>query len=211
MIERIDSASSWARRVAALRAQAGRRSRGAAPSDVAEEALSICDALIRELAGAQLLRDQLRADVRMLGAAWDHLFQVMPSGCLLTDSASVILNANRAAGHLLNVSATHLKGRELLVFSQDRETFRSLLKELDQKRRTELRAGLMLRPRERKPMMTHVHVVAAPGRDQEWLWIVTRATAADAAALDIEWPARDELTSVREPAADTVVGAIQLP
>ena len=122
MIEPTDSASSRAKRVAILRAQAARRSRGAAPSDVAEEALSICDALIRELAVAQRVSDQLRADIRAADAAWDHLFQIMPSAGLLTDRASVILNANRAASQLLNVSATHLKGRELLVFSQDRET-----------------------------------------------------------------------------------------
>ncbi len=101
------------------------------------------------------------------------------------------------------MSATHLKGRELLVFSQDRQTFRALLQEIDQKRSTELRAPMILRPRERKPLMTQVHVAPAPGRDQTWLWIVTRPAATDATALDLEWPAGDELTSVREPAADS--------
>jgi PAS domain-containing protein len=177
MIESIDSTSSWARRVATLRTQARRRGQ-AESSDVAEEALSMCDALIRELAGAQLVRDRLRAEIRAADAAWDHLFEVMPSAGLLTDGASLILNANRAAGLLLNVSATHLKGRELLVFSQDRETFRALLREIAHERFTELRGGLLLRPRERKPLMTQVHVVAAPGPDQAWLWIVTPATAA---------------------------------
>jgi PAS domain-containing protein len=203
MIEPTDSSSAWARRVATLRAHTARRSAGAALSDVAKEALSICDALIRELAGAHLVRDQLRADLRIADAAWDHLFQVMPSACVLTDSTSVILNANRAASLLLNVSAAHLKGRELLVFSQDRQTFRALLQDMEQSRSSELRAELLLRPRERKPMMTHVHVVAAPGRDEAWLWIVTPVRAG-AAALDIEQPARAELISVPGPGAEAV-------
>src|SRR5688500_1634404 len=136
-----DSASSWARRVAALRAYAARKIRGAARMDVGEEALSICDALVRELAGAQLVHDQLRAEVRAADAAWDHMFQIMPSACVLTDSTGVILNANPAASKLLNVSATHLKGRELLVFSQDRQTFCTLLKEIAQNGTPELLAG----------------------------------------------------------------------
>lgn len=199
MIGPTDSASSWARRVATLRTQTARRRPGTESGDVAEEALSMCDALVRELAGAQLVRDQLRAEIRAADAAWDHLFEVMPSAGLLTDSESLILNANRAASLLLNVSATHLKGRELLVFSQDRQTFRALLRQMAQERGTELRAGLLLRPRERKPLMTQVHVVAAPGRDQVWLWIVTPA----AAAADLEWPARDQVASLREPGAHT--------
>jgi len=94
----------------------------------------------------------------------------------------------------LNVSATHLKGRELLVFSQDRETFRAVLEELDRNRSTELRARLMLRPRERKPRVMQLHVLPLPGRDNAWLWIVTPATAADATpSLDIAVPRDDEL------------------
>jgi len=180
MIDPTDAASGWAKRVAALRAQAARRSRGASPNDLTDEALSLCDALVRDLAGAQLTRDQLRGDLRAADAAWDQLFEMMPSAAVLTDSASAILNANRAASALLNVSATHLKGRELLVFSQDRATFRALLQELERNRGTELRARLMLRPRERKPAMMQLHVRPLAARDNAWMWIVTPATAADA-------------------------------
>jgi PAS domain S-box-containing protein len=188
MIGPTDSASSWARRLATFRTQAGKRTRGAEASDVTEEALSMCEALIRELAGAQLTRDQLRADLRVADAAWDHLFHVMPSACVVTDSGGVILNANRAASRLLNVSATHLKGRELLVFSQDRETCRALLDEMERNRRTELRARVMLRPRERKPIATELHVAAAPGRENAWLWIITPATANATPSLEIVPP-----------------------
>lgn len=195
MMYRAEPASSWARRLADLRAQASRRSRPVQPSEVADEALSICEALVRELAGAQLTCERLRADVSAADAAWDHLFHVMPSACVLTDSAGVILSANRAASGFLNATATGLKGRELLVFSQDREIFRTLLKEIQQNVSSEMRAELMVRPRDRKPLMTRLHVVAAPDRDRGWLWMMTRAVATDAAAPETDWPAPDGLSS----------------
>jgi PAS domain S-box-containing protein len=180
MIDRTPAASQWARRLATLRKEAVKRRSDAAPSDVTEEALELCDALIRELAGAHLLHDRLRADLRVAEAAWDPLFDVMPSACVLTDEGGTILKANRAAGAMLNVSATHLRGRALLVFSEDRETFRALLNELRPNCRTELRARMMLRPRERKPTVMQLQVLPSPRRDNEWIWIVTPATGADA-------------------------------
>jgi PAS domain-containing protein len=197
MSDPIDTASDWAKRLATLRKEAARRSGSAARSELTQEALSMCDALVRELAGAQLTRDRLRADLRIADDAWDHLFDVMPGASLLTDAAGSILKANRAASVLLNVGATHLKGRDLLVFSQDRETFRSLLLELNRNHGAELRARLMLRPRERKPAMMQFHVLPAPGRDGTWLWIVTPATGAGVSpSLEIALPAHDELGSV---------------
>jgi len=185
MIDATDAASAWARRVAALRTQAARRQRGAASSEDAEAALSMCDTLIRELAGAQLERDRLRAGLRLADAAWDELFDVVPAALLLTDRAGVILKANRAASVLLNVSARHLKGRELLVFVQDREGFCALREQFDGDGHTALHARLMLRPRERKPAMVLLQVMAAPGRDQVCLWTITPAVAADpTASLD---------------------------
>lgn len=193
MIAPADAASNWARRVAALRTQATMRDRsGAAANDLAETALAMCDALVRELAGAQLTRDQLRADLRAADAAWDHLFDAMPCACLLTDRAGVILKANRAASALLNMSASHLKRRELLVFSHDRETFRALLAEVQRNPGAELRARLLLRPRERKQTMTQLHVLPAPGRDDAWLWLATPAAADTTPSLEIAFPADDD-------------------
>jgi PAS domain-containing protein len=194
MIDPTDAASAWARRLATLRKEAARRSRGAAPTDLTEEALSMCEALIRELAGAQLTHDRLRADLRIAEGAWDHLFEVMPSAGILTDRAGSIVNANRAASVLLNVSAAYLKGRDLLLFSEDRETFRMLVQELDRKRGAELRAQLLLRPRERKPTAIQLYVTPYPGRDNAWLWIVTPLSGAGVSrSLEIALPAHEEL------------------
>ena len=157
--------------------------------------------MVRKLAGAQLADAELRAEVRAAEEAWDHLFQVMPSACVLTDSSGLILRANHAASRLLNVSAAHLEGRELLLFSQDRQTFLELLRGIDQKRTGEMRAELMLRPRERKPLVTQLHLVTAPNREGAWFWIVTPGT--DAPTMDIGGPGWDELTSVREAPANS--------
>jgi PAS domain-containing protein len=188
MIKSTDPAAGWARRLAALRAQAARGRRGAPPADLTEDALSLCDTVIRELAGAQLTNDILRADLRTADAAWDHLFDTMPTACLMTDGASAILQANRVASGLLNVSASHLKGRDLLVYSQDREAFLTLLSQLSRNGGTELRARLMVRPRERKPTLVQLHVVPAYGREGAWLWALTPASA-EAADLSLGIPA----------------------
>jgi PAS domain-containing protein len=206
MIDPTVVSSGWARRLAALRREAGKRSRGAAASDVTEEALSMCEALVRELAGAQLAHDRLRADLRVAEAAWDHLFDVMPTGCLLTDESGSILKANRAAGALLNVSATHLRGRALLVFSEDREAFRALLTELRPNCSTELRARMLLRPRERKPALMQLQVIPSPRRDQEWFWIVAPATGAEATPF-LEIPLLPHGDLARPPDTRAAAGA----
>lgn len=198
MINPTDPASSWARRVAALRAQLAKGRCGAPSTDLAEDALFMCETVIRELAGTQLTNDRLRADLRTAEAAWDHLFEMMPTACLLTDSTSAILKANRAAGLLLNVSATHLSGRDLVVFSQDREAFRVLLDELVRNGGSALRARLMLRPRERRPTLVQLHVVPATGRDGAWVWNVTRASVETPASLGMAASADHELAHLSD-------------
>ena len=54
----------------------------------------------------------------------------MPGACLVTDGLGSILYANRAAGAFLNVSGKHLKDRQLLVFSADRQAFGTLMQRL---------------------------------------------------------------------------------
>lgn len=184
MINPTDAASSWARRVATLRAQLAKGRRGAASADPAEDALAMCETVIRELAGAQLTNDRLRKQLHTADAAWNQLFDRMPGACLVTDSTSAILKANRAASLLLNASPAHLKGRDFLVFSEDREAFRLLLNELGRNGCTEPRARLRLRPRERKPTLVQLSVVPAVGGDDAWLWNVTPVS--DEAALSAE-------------------------
>lgn len=171
-----DPLSHWTRQLAGLRARAVKRSRVAPCGDLTEDALSMCDSLLRELAGARRESDRLREDIRTSEAAWEHLFELMPGARLLTDPSGFILNANRAAGVLLNLSAKRLKNRELGLFYEDRQAFRALVQRLSSSGGDELRATLTLRARERKPAAMHVAVKPLPSRDRFWLWFLTPAS-----------------------------------
>src|SRR5688500_15458414 len=108
MIKIADPVRRWTRQLGELRAQVAKNGR-AAGAELMENALTLCDSLLRDLAGIHLECDKLRGEVRRCSAAWDHLFEMMPSPCLLTDGAGEIVNANRAAGTVLNLSAKALK------------------------------------------------------------------------------------------------------
>src|SRR5687768_13518407 len=116
MADVVDTTPHWARELTHLRARARKlRWQTADPlvGELTDEALATCDSVLRDLAGAQLECDRLRSRVRMGNADWNRLFDAMPGACLLTDNVGLILNANKAAGVLLNVSPKWLKDRQL--------------------------------------------------------------------------------------------------
>lgn len=82
---------------------------------------------------------------------WE-LFDAMPDACVVTKPDSAILEANRAAAELFNVSQRFLIGKPLSVFvCQDRSGFLRVLQSLgEQTGSTEL--PFRLRPRERAPL-----------------------------------------------------------
>jgi PAS domain-containing protein len=166
-----DPVSQWARRIATLRAQATKRARVEPADDLTESTLATCESLLRDLAGAHLECERLRAEIRTSNDAWERLFDVVPMACLLTDGAGAILDANRPAAGLCNMSAKHLRDRKLLVFSEDREAFTALLARLARKGTNYAR--LTLRPRERRPAEMDVLVVSASEeRGDLWLWFL---------------------------------------
>jgi PAS domain-containing protein len=139
--------------------------------------LSTCHFLIQDLAGAKLECDRLRAEVRAAHEAWDHLFEIVPGACLLADASGWIVDANRLAALLLNVSAKHLKGRELRIFAEDRAAFGTLLRQLVHSGDGEARATLTFRPRERKP--TEMDLVIRPlfgEYEGKWIWFLRAST-----------------------------------
>ncbi len=180
MTTSIDPVPQWTRQLTLFRsqfAQLSKRGGVGRSADLIESALSTCDSLIRDLAGAKLECDRLRAAVRAADDAWDHLFEIVPGACLLADGAGWIVDANRLAGSLLNVSAKHLKGRELRIFAEDRAAFATLLRRLDHRRDWECRATLTFRPRERKPAaMDLVIRPLSGGYEGTWIWFLTTAT-----------------------------------
>jgi PAS domain S-box-containing protein len=168
-----DPVRRWTRELAHLRMQAiklRRRSSVSPECEVMDAALAACDGLLRDLAAAQLDRQQLRARIRTEASVWKRLFDTMPSAFLLTDCSGVILDANPGASALLNVSGRHIKGRQLLVYTDNRNEFRELLQRLIVADGP-VETSLKLRPRERRPIDVEVIVTpASPNHSAAWLW-----------------------------------------
>jgi PAS domain-containing protein len=155
-------------------AKASRRASAQSQADdITEQALTACDSLLQELAGAADECERLRAAVRTETSTWQHLFDAIPVACLLTDAAGIILEANRAAALFLNVSGRHLRDRPLLVFCDEREAFAVLTERLAASAESN-RAVLAMRPRERKPKSTEA-IVSPLSKDRLdlWVWFLT--------------------------------------
>jgi PAS domain-containing protein len=172
----MDPARRWTRELAQLRSRAAKlqSNRSAlhpsVASDTLDEALTLCASLLQELAGAHLMTSRLREDVRRLGEHWDYLFDHMAVGCIATDLQGRVLNANRSAAQLLNVSQRHLKDRILLHFVEDRGELGALLRTMtyDANRHE---ASLTVRPRERAPFPADAVVIPETPDDlSSWLW-----------------------------------------
>jgi PAS domain-containing protein len=140
---------------------------------VVEEALASCAVLLQDLAELHIERQLLRTEADEQTAAWEHLFDLLPLPCVVTDSRGEILNANPEAGRLLNVTARRLKGRQLLLFTESREALGALLHQVASAEEP-VRASLMIRPRERKAVETVVVLAAAsPKQSGARLWFFT--------------------------------------
>jgi hypothetical protein len=175
MIESTASTARWSRELAHLRTRA-LKARPAASGTVTpgltEDTLGMCDSLLRDLAGAYLHCERLHARIHIEVASWERLFDVMPGACVLTDRAGAILNANHAAGALLNIAPRYLRSRDLLVFTDARDLFRSVLERIACSPE-DVRITLTLRPRERKPVKADVLVVPLSRNQPDlWLWFL---------------------------------------
>ena len=144
-------------------------------AQIAEDALSAGQSLLQELAGQHLECERLRQEIRSEADAWHHLFAHIPTPCVMTDQNGFVLNANRSAGLLLNLAPKSLKGRELIVFSEDRAAFGALLQQVAYGN-SPVQASVTIRPRERKP--SRAEIIAVPASPQEsavWLWFLSAA------------------------------------
>jgi PAS domain S-box-containing protein len=111
---------------------------------------------------------------------WE-LFDAMPDAYLVTKPDSAILEANRAAAELFNVSQRFLIGKQLSVFvCQDRSGFLKVLESLgDRTRATEL--PFRLRPRERAPLDVSATIRADAGSIR---WVVRPVEAGASREVD---------------------------
>ena len=200
-----DPTQRWTRELGQLRMRAvkvrGKFASGPV-DEITDDALAACDAMMRDLTDAHLENQRLRAELRAESDAWEHLFESVPSACLLTSAEGVILKANAAAGELLNVAPKRLKERQLLLFTEDRDRLAEILTALSVVA-PQLRATLTLRPKERRPVVTSV-IVTAADQQAAWLWFL---------APREERPNRREMrpASPGEPHAETTAPSSYVP
>jgi PAS domain-containing protein len=167
----------WTRVVAGLRSRRSKLRGPALPAgspldELLGESIETCGGLLQDLAGVQLLADQLRHDLHTESLNRQYLLDQVPVACVTTDDASVIHYANQPAAELLNVSAKHLRGRLLLHFSEDRAGFGDLLQKLPLTG-GRLDVSLAVRPRERGPFaLTALIVPETTSQRTSWLWFL---------------------------------------
>jgi two-component system, OmpR family, sensor histidine kinase VicK len=75
----------------------------------------------------------------------------LPVACVWTTEDGQIEDANPAAADLLNVSAQHLAGRPLMLFTVERAKFSESLTALNEGLTNVVDLAAVLRPRERRP------------------------------------------------------------
>ena len=186
-----DATANWMRQLAQLRTRAlrvGLRRPGSQSpmGEVLEDALTASASLLKEFADAQVDCERSRADVAKRTAAWEHLFDVMPGACVATDADGVIHAANRAAGELFNLTARRLQNRPLVVFTDDRERFSGLIRQLVDGTAI-CRAPLTVRPRERRPIDTEVVVTPLSPSQRLFLWFFVPRGGAQMGAREDAW------------------------
>ena len=164
--------ASAQQRLATLRRRASAES---AESKLLPRALKEAENLLEELrvAQEQLVEARQRLEdvqaelTRQYEKYWE-LFDEMPDAYVVTKLDSSIIEANRAAAELFNVSQRFLIGKPLSVFvCRDRSGFLKILESMgDQTRPTEL--PFRLRPRERAPLDVAA-TVRADGASIRWI------------------------------------------
>lgn len=165
---------NWTRQLADLRTRAlrgGLRRPGAESplGDVLEDALTTWGALLKDFAVAKLNCERLRIEVNAQAAAWQHLFDVMPGACLVTDGHGIIRNANPEASRLLHLSVKHLQDRQLFLFIVDRDALNAVLRRLGDANQA-CRTLLTIRPRDRRPIKMDVSVIQVASNEPLWFW-----------------------------------------
>lgn len=172
MSTRTNPTQYWTRELGNLRGRVFRlRGRISEPNDdLIEAALAAADSLLGDLAGTQRECDRLRAASRAQTAEWERLFDAVPCAWVITDRAGSIRDANGMASVLLNLSVKHLRGRQLLVHTENRKVFSDLLARLNSGAGPD-DAVLKIRPRDRRPIEMNVTVMPAPPNESgDWLW-----------------------------------------
>lgn len=130
----------------------------------------------------QVVEEELREQNEELAVArelvelerqrYQDLFEFAPDGYLVTDTAGIIQEANRAAAILLAVRQKYLVNKPLIlfIFHQDRQTFTIRLNNSQPEQQWEA----YLKPRGGKAFPVSIRVAAmyAEGKQVGWRWLI---------------------------------------
>ena len=123
---------------------------------------------------------QARLDVQRVESQFNEFRNLLPVASITTDRHGQILDANAAAGDLLNVAARHLPGKPLSLYMVDRDRFFSMLNGIRFTSEA-VRSDLGVRPRERKSRPMVVQMGPHRGTDNVcWFFLEPAGPAAAA-------------------------------
>ena len=156
-----------------------KRQENAAAADVLAECLAACERLLQDLVLGEDEVVRLRRVAAEERRNWERLFETTPFACVLTDTQSMVLGANRSASLLFNVSGARLTGQLLLHFVSDRQrVYEALNTHIAGDR--PLRMPLRLRPREKPVTDVDAIVVSdVSSHSAERLWFLVPPSEAN--------------------------------
>lgn len=169
-----DAAHRWGPVVDRLKNRLGRRLAFMPPNvqQAVSDTLTTCESLLQALAACQLDNADLNRHLKDLTSEWAYLFEQMPIACVATDPNGIVIQVNRSAGELVNMSPRALENRLLTHFIQDREAFSEALQQVAANAR-DVRASFAIRPRERAPLMIDaIAIPRTPIDSTVWLWFL---------------------------------------
>ena len=115
--------------------------------------------------------EMLQAELTRQCQRYWELFDEMPQPYLVTKPDSTILEVNRAASELFNVSQRFLVGKTLSVFvGEDRVRWLGEIRRVAETRQN-LELAFRLRPRERASVSVRARVAA---QESSLRWVITR-------------------------------------
>lgn len=137
--------------------------------EITEEALKLTTAILQDLLDTHARLQTVATQKEQQARQWDERFQQMPAAWVITDLQGTILDANRAAAVLLNVSSDALRGRLLLHFVVERNACAEILRALPV-HDAPVDVELTIRPRERAPVRRVRVVVQGESASNLALW-----------------------------------------
>ncbi|HEU4689915.1 MAG TPA: PAS domain-containing protein [Vicinamibacterales bacterium] len=117
-----------------------------------------------------------RHQLAVVSERFTEFLDALPLPCVWTTAEGDIDGANAAAAELLNVSASRLAGRPLVLFMTARPAFTDALSALNEGLTRTVELAAVVRPRERRPREVRI-VGRRMQNDDRRCWFFTQADA----------------------------------